>query len=759
MLEKTSVVSLMDIKESVPGLRLAPYPGSSESMLPAIRGIVPNTIAVTNPAPIAIHLNGIYLSQQAGLNVAALELERVEVLKGPQGVLAGRNATGGALNLSTVKPELGAFGFKQQVTLAQRGQVLSKTSVNMPIGESLAAKISYLNSSKDHDGIRNSMPGGIKFGERDSEAWRLDLRWKPTDRVTVDYGYDRSLTKSYDTPGQCILPGSYAIYGAAINFFASIDPRVAAYRDSCSHDYKRELPYAYALQKNSNLAEGHALIIEWEVSPTFTLKSITGYRKVDTANHILYGPTDGSVGGFRADSGPYAISNFFTGASILNNSGMPWTLDNESWSQEFQFLGQIDESLKYTTGIYYSKEKGNQHQGPTIGTYMPALATDFSTLPPTVMDIVTTSQFGVSSAESTATAVYGQLSWRPDVLERKLEVVPGIRYSRDHRQAVGYSNGATHVVVPAGPATALAFATIPNPTAYTGAQGDNTFSKTTPSLSLNYHWEPGKMAYAKMAKGYTTGGFDPYAVSAADFSGGYKPETITSLEMGMKGEFLERRLRTNLALFQSKFKDEQKTVNGPLGPTDWRIVNVGESTYKGLEADITAQVTTGLRLGFNYAWLKHEYTKWIDPVSGLDVHDKRELIVPTHSYAINLDYRFPRLGTLPGMLDFNLNYSHRDSISTPIALDATATGTTTPIPVDILRERQTTPGYNLVNMRLAWNGIPVGPGDKGDLTIALWAKNLADKRYATFKSLNYYGDAIAVWGEPRTVGVDVIYRY
>ena len=210
-LEKKGVVTLSDINDgSVPGLSLAPYPGSSDFFFPSFRGITTNTAFISGPSPIAVHINGVYQSQLVGLNNPAADLERIEVLKGPQGVLSGRNATNNAINIYTAKPELGTFGFKQQFTVAERDQFLSKTTVNLPVGETFAAKVAYVTNSRDNEGVKNSVPGGYQFGERKSDAVRLDMRWQPSSSVTVDYGYDYSLARGHDTPPQCLYPGNNA---------------------------------------------------------------------------------------------------------------------------------------------------------------------------------------------------------------------------------------------------------------------------------------------------------------------------------------------------------------------------------------------------------------------------------------------------------------------------------------------------------------------------------------------------------------------
>ncbi|CAB1367848.1 putative TonB-dependent receptor [Denitratisoma oestradiolicum] len=742
-LEKKGVITLSDINDgSVPGLSLAPYPGSSEIFFPTFRGVTTNSSFIANPNPIAVHVNGVYQSQLVGLNNPAADLERIEVLKGPQGVMSGRNATGGALNIYTAKPDLSAFGFKQQITLAQREQFISKTTVNVPVTENLAVKIAYVHSSRDNEGIRNSAPNGVKFGEREADAWRFDLRWKPANNVTVDYGYDYSKSEGYDTPPQCLraAPSYLAL--------ATYDARSATFVNGCRTDRQDSLYGPSGIQKNRNQAEGHALNIEWEASPTLTVRSITGYRKVDTSNQYNYGAYVGGLDA-RADSYPLTITdplNVNGGASI--QLGSPAKLYNEAWSQEFQFLGDVSKTFKYTAGVFFASEKGNQHSGPNLGMNLTGGGGASN------VDFIMVDNKGIHSSKLDSWAVFGQLNWTPDILEQKLEIVPGIRFTKDHRRVVGYNTGWTtgYITMPTGASSAMLLAapfSIAAPgVGFASAAAERRYSQTTPALSLNYHVNKGVMTYLKLSKGFTAGGFDQVSggASAAGFVKGFDPETIKSVELGMKGEFMDRRLRTNMALFQSKFDNEQKSVfNGIAG---WATQNVGGSTYKGFEFDLTARVTDDLRASFSYATLSHHYDKWIDPSTQTDVTNRRKLIVPKNDATLTLDYRFPNLG-LPGKLDGSLTFSHRGATSTPINFDASPN----------IEQESTVPSFSVVNARLALSRIKVGPGANGDLTVALWGKNLADKKYLVMSNPGWTSAWSGNWGEPRTYGLDLIYQY
>ena len=742
-LEQRGVVTLGDINNaSVPGVNLAPYPGSSDFFFPTFRGITTNTAFISAPNPIAVHVDGVFWSQLVGLNNPAADLERIEILKGPQGVLSGRNATGGVINIFTAKPSLGEFSFKQELSGAERGQYLSRTIVNLPVGDTFAAKLSYLWSTRDDQGVSNTAPQGPDFGQRDVSAWRVDLRWKPGNGdVTVDYAYDRSDATGYDTPSQCLYPAP-----AVTQLAFTGDPRIQDFIAGCSPKKLDKLYYPFKLPENQNLVDGHTLNIDWHVSDALTIRSITGYRQIDTRNSYNYGAYAGEPAGFaavRSDSGPLLVPG-----TPFNGESHPVKLDNKAVSQEFQFLGDVRPTLQYTAGLYYSHEDGEQHSGPNIGMYLPSgTGTEF-------VDFAFVDEKGLHSSISDSFAVFGQLSWFPDILDQKLEVVPGVRYTRDHRKADGYNTGWTTGYVigpPTGLGTGTLYATVPlappGTIGFASAKGDQTFSKTTPALSLNYHFSDDLMTYAKYTMAYTSGGFDPVSgpATAAAFVAGFKPETIQSIELGFKGEFFDNRLRTNVALFQSKFTDEQKSVALPSG--GWKTENVGKSTYKGVEFDATAAITENLKLTLSYATLSHHYDEWIDPATGDDVTKLRKLIVPKNDYNVDLDYRFPDFG-LPGTLFLNINYGHRGETSTPLNLS-----------VPNVELYSTTPAFSLLNARLTLSELHFGSDSHNRFTVAAWGKNLTDKEYVTLAYQGWVTAGSGSWGDPRTFGVDVKYEY
>lgn len=742
-LENNSVNSFSDVKALVPALKFTPFPTAQESLLVTIRGISAGAIELPQDTPTAVHINGVYIARGNGLNMAAADLERIEVLRGPQGTLYGRNATAGAINMITAKPK-GDFAFKQQITLGEYDQKLSKTSINLPITDNLFSKIAYLYDDKDGY-IDNSAPGGIDFGARNAQAARFDLRWEPSANLTVDYGYDWSHGRYYSTPGQCMEQGTTPTLGTLM------DP------EDCGKHFKDKISFYGHMPKNTVTTQGHALSVEWDAGWA-TLRSITAYRDLnDNYYAILFG------------GGPYITGGSvdFYGPGLSLPAQSNHTKQNQL-SQELQLLGDIGEQLSYSTGLYYFKESGSETKG--YGTSLIRVINPTTTLlsmnGPRDLDV-----------DNESWAVFGQLTWTPPILDNNLEIIPGLRYTRDSREASMFEKrGGRYIVTPSG--AILDEASAGNVPVYTGypdapnsftgtpAKFDKDFSKSTPSLTVQYHVNEDLMTYAKWVKGYKSGGTAVRASNTAAFETGFNPETLTSIELGFKSTWLDQRLRVNADIFQSKFKDQQITVRNaalaaasPTNPgVPYDIVNAGRSTYEGAELEIQAAITENLRVGVDYAYLHFQYDKVEDPASGTDVTHFYHTIVPTNSYSVRADYtRDVGVGTL----GVNLSYSYTDRNSGSFQDIYTTPGGVATLASAADPRQYVTPSYGIWNGRVSLSDIRVGDSGKSSLGVALWAKNLTDEKYVNygFVTLAQAASYQAFWGEPRTLGIDLTYKY
>lgn len=729
-LERNVIVSLTDMRTQAPGVTINNFPLAQEStLLVNIRGSQPFSAAVTLDQPVAIHLNGVYLARSDGLNsVTAADLERVEILKGPQGTLVGRNAASGALNIVTAKPSFDGLQFKQQLTVATRDQLTTKTALNLPITATLAARISYLHKSIDEpaNGVKNSGPGP-ELGTSKTDAGRLDLRWKPVDSVTVDYGYDQTKMKLQDQPFVCLGATSILVNKA-----------------DCSDNYRSTLTGASRQPDSDVEVEGHTLNVDWVASDTFTVRSITGYRKLTETyyKNMIYSP-----GNFGYIAGP--VTSLPPAATVtmpMPVSSVPSIVNQDQISQEFQFVGRPSEFFNYTSGLYYFEEKG--YEAPSQYVYRPSASS------------ATLIRQKQAWARNKSWAIFGQFSWRPDVLSRKLEIVPGVRYTRDTRDVRVIDNGLVSYALGASSYTQ---------TLATPAQAGNGHlagSKATPSLSVLYHFDDQVMGYGKIVKGYRTGGFNMSDGNLARALVGFAPETLMSRELGFKGQFLENRLRTNLAYFVMDYKDQQMQIQDPnvIGRYVAIITNAGKSQIKGLELDVNYAVTKDLRLGLNWTRLDLEYKKVIVPGASTNVASRFYRKLPKNNYTVNVDYRlFPDLG-LPGKLEAHLDYTHMDAQSGSTTDGITRGGVFAGYTPIQFAELDLTPAYSIWNGRLALNGINAVPSGQGDVSVGLWAKNLTDKKYLSYVMAGapfggITGTSLGLWAPRRTVGLDVIYRF
>ncbi|HSB96237.1 MAG TPA: TonB-dependent receptor [Spongiibacteraceae bacterium] len=734
-LENNAVNSFSDIKALVPAVRFTPYPTAQQNLLITIRGIPPGAIELTQDTPTAVHINGVYIARGNGLDMSVADLQNIEILRGPQGTLYGRNATAGAVNLITVKPT-GDFNFKQQITVAQQDQRISKTSINFPITDQLYAKVAYMYDIKEGY-VDNNAPGGNDFGDREANAARIDLRWVPTADLTIDYSYDWSAQRYYMTPGQCMEKGNATGSSAAIS--AAMDP------NQCSSHFLDKLTMYGHTPKNKVTADGHTLTAEWDLNK-MTLKSITGYRSI---NDNYYGIL--LAGGANLIAGSQDTGALPGGYSFDAQSNH--TKQNQL-SQEFQIYGDATDHLTYNAGLYYFKEDGSETKG--LGAALVA------SLPGT--SIVSLNGPRDLDVTNESAAVYGQLTWTPPILDDNLKVIPGVRYTEDRREASMFER-VRGTIYNGTPIPSSAADYIGDGVTGAPAKYDNNFSEVTPSLTVQYQINPDLMTYGKYVKGYKSGGTAVRSSTTLGFEKGFDPEKLTSLEFGAKSAWFDQRVQANIAVFRSNFTDQQVSVRnpaavGPASPTvPFDIVNAGESTYDGVEFDMRVAVTDELRLSANYAYLHFAYDKVEDPVTGTDVTQFYHNVVPNNSYSIAADYSFPDLGF--ANLDANLTYSYVDAASGPFQDPYSVTGNSATQTAPTDRRQFVTPSYGLWNARLALSDIKVGPSGKGSLSVALWCKNLTDEEYQSYNYLTVPAAAQyqAFWGEPRTLGLDVIYQY
>lgn len=749
-LEREGISGVGDLANNVPALTIEPFPISNSTLRIYIRGIGLIDAQITQDPPVGVYVDGVYVARSNGLVSEVADLSRIEVLRGPQGTLYGRNSTGGAINMITKRPNVDELEFQQAFTVGNRSHYSAKTSLNLPLWQGAAAKLAYF--SREIDGfIERTGPGGgdDNFGDKDNEGYRLDFGWDVNEELRVDYSYDasdlKSLTQTYspvspavplDTGDPTTDAVSNQLRQGAIPFY-NFTGRT---RPDSLATPRRPLP-------SESDIEGHTLTFNYSFSDQLEFKYIYGQRElVDAAYVNLAGGT--SSEGYRLDTN--AAFTFDADVATLqarsvNLPGVRFVLDQDQSSHELQFTGNLFESrLSYIAGIYYFEETASERHKLGFQARIPVGGTN------TRLEVLTAD---ASNIDNEAFAYFTQLTWVPPVLEERLSITFGARHSEDSRKADIDRRVVTFAEIPAMGVTEVS----PLDTAVLlsddrlAAAGDKDFQDDSFALILEYVIADEINVYAKAVEAYKSGGFnirEPIAgnfggeASVARFSNGFEPEKALAYELGIKTQLFDRRLRINADVFATDITDQQLNFNVPGSLDDTSVANAGESELSGAELDITYAAAQNLTLMLNYAYLDASVAPSANPLTGEPDEGFVFSSAPRHAYTAAVDWTIMQSSI--GRLAFNGTYSYTGERNGGARREFST------FQFDRVDD------YAVINARLGLYDVPfLG----GDLTVALWGKNLADEEY-TVNNLHqtFHGSRVSIWGESRTYGLDLIYR-
>lgn len=686
---RMGVDEIEDLAARVPNLFVNNFNTDASTVRLFIRGVGINDVQLTQDPSVALYQDGVYVGTSIGAGLEVAELERIEVLRGPQGTLYGRNATGGAVNFITTKPVLDEWQFKQNFTVGNYDLFSSKTTINVPLSERIAARINILDAERG--GVVDNKGPGVDFSEQDRQAVRLALRYQPADTLMVDYSYEQSDIEDSN-------PYSQITHGAPVNLgFLSTtftEPVASSRLDSVA---------AVRHQEHGNVdVEGHTLTFTWDASDSLTLTSISAYR--DMRNNNFY------------DSFPTAYVQYIATGAQQN----PILMETErvtrfeQWSQEFQLVGGADTAfgaVDYAAGLYFYKDEGFQ----------------------SVEDVGFNGTAGLldeTETKNRSIAAYGQATVSPELLSGKGHITLGGRFSKDTREAIRRNlNSPSFAVLPGGE-----------------AHYDKTFSNFNPSLTLAYDLSDTSHIYAKVLTGYKSGGTSQRSANPILFAQGFEEEDVISYELGLKSEWLNSRLRFNMALFSMQIDGFQTSIQSGFTTSDRDFVGIDDTAIDGVEMDVNWMATDNLVFELSYGYLNTDMgANEVNAPDQANVITTTQLIddlvyAPRHAGSLSADYRIDLAST---ELSFYLSYSYQDRSNT----------SSNAIDNSVIDARE------LVDATVTWSGMEALGGI---LEVSLWAKNLLDDDYKTTSTagFSFFGiEEQAVFGEPRTYGVTLRYTY
>ena len=380
-LEAKGIANMYGALSATPSVTVEKLSASTNTVAVFMRGLGNVGVNANSGGSVGFYQDGFFVPRMYGVTSELADVERIEVLRGPQGTLYGMNTIGGAVNIVSKRPS-GEFGLKQRLDFGSRDEFRSSTAINLPKWNGIAAKVSALNSSIDGY-VRNAGPSN-DFGEEGSRAGRLQLRIEPTDKLSIDYFVD---VGRYDWT---------SLYYQAPDMHGTTPPLLGSVY--VGPDRPLSTSYrAFDVPKNQDKLQAHGLTLTWDASEALTVKSLTGYRDLTSENDINFVDSPGFPFMQAEDSG------------------------SRQFSQEMQFLGTLlAGQLRYVAGLYYFEQKISGH-----------LDYDFSALG-------AGHQIKQSKYQAESRAGYGQLTWAPG----RLELTLGARYTEDDRAGQAHDSGA-----------------------------------------------------------------------------------------------------------------------------------------------------------------------------------------------------------------------------------------------------------------------------------------------------------------------------
>lgn len=616
-IQRFRIQNLTDLNTLVPNLSAVEGAGGTRSVVFQIRGLYATGTALGADAGVATYLDGVYLRGGGASIVNYADLERIEVLRGPQGTLFGRNTSGGAIAFITKDPN-GEFGFRQKLTTGNYDLFESRTRVDTPKVGPFSASLNYTYSDREGP-VRNSGAGfTVDFAEfgggRFVSPERLgDSRTEAVFlAVDGDFHQDLSLVYKFDYTDMEATPTAVGVLGA-IPVLASLT----------GPSFGTELPdtvnNAFHFP-TSQVTRGHNLTAEYALNDSMMLRNILSYREasVQAPGHTLDG-----LGQFA----PIVVIFAVTGENA-----------RKEFSEELQFIWD-EAAFTLTTGLmYYDLDQ-------TAGGYKNAQNGFFGSAPPNLTFFPGSRPAAPSEVEAESMAVYGQYEYH---LNDQWDLIVGGRYTKDEKVYIDRTLMTGEVL-----------------------ETDYDDSQFTYLLGINYKPTVDSLVYSKYSTGYISGG----VVSGL----AYELEKSKSFEVGAKASWLDNRLQTNAAWFFVEYENQQfgtagNLVNPPV-PTPQVLVNAGETEAQGIEFEGSWLPFSGLTMGLNVGYLDFEF-KDVDLVLLGGPISKH--LRPKWTSTVSADYETPSvIGSAYLQFHFDASYRSEEEVITRLVpfADGTNPGT------------------------------------------------------------------------------------
>jgi iron complex outermembrane receptor protein len=715
-LEQRHIVSLVDVSKVAPNLTFYATSGSLGGAGAFMRGIGYADNTVGQDAPIAIYVDGVYNGRFTVGAMQLVEPAQVEVLRGPQGTLFGRNTTGGAISITTHVPS-NEFGGEAKISYGSFRQITGEARIDTGLIANTGIKLSVAYAHDQRDATHKTF---LTSSDQGPGSYRNDALW----------------FKGMGSWGNlsAILTGDHSELSGIATTLQIVDG-TAAFRNmvalSPSHGgsyYPIVDTPLFNIPSDTNAgvqhvkSEGIGLTLTYKVADYLNIKLISAARDYTRNDPSAYGP--GNLAVNTPTVGNPGLITFFNGAYGFLSRGQ----SQHQYSEELQLSGTLGD-FDYVGGAYWFTEHAFDHAFTQLPFPLGAGATGLTVNTPRAYTV-----------DSRTVAGFAQVNYRPSYFDKKLEISGGIRYTADKR-----TFNQTQALV-----RSAALSTV----------------KPNYLASISYQWTPGIMTFFRFSTGYRAGGFNARASACPGTPGSaacatYLPENLESYEAGLKLEAFDHRLRMNASGFYNTYRNLQVTqfvAPGAAGAGGNTAVNTNAS-YRGFEVEVEAIPIDRLTLDASVGYVNPKYSLYpkallagkIEPgcygliVGGAVVGQNcapvaQFVAVPKVTADISGTYVFPMQSY--GEWSMRLNYSWRDKTTWySFALPTS----------NFFNNALTGDSYGLLSARLMLSKIPMPRGATAQISI--YGDNLTDERYIN-QGIDFSYFATIVWGDPRTVGIE-----
>ncbi len=702
-LEEDRILSFEDVAKRTTSLSFTAISGLDQEF--NIRGITNTRLdSPSADQSIGIFTDDVYVGRPGLFNFDLYDIERVEVVRGPQGVLLGRNVVGGAINIITASPKF-TNGGSLSASYGNYDDILLRGHVTGPISDNVAARVSF--QTHRNSGYSRDILNNRDLDDIQSIQARGQLLFQPAEsdfeaRLIVDYVHDES-----NGIAQIAIDGPDAGNG----------PWSAA-RKEIGQIRGKPLTIREALPQHP--------IFKGDVSPTpqgLTRDAVSVIGQVskglgDVADlQVVIGYRDGKADSQYDQTGVGPDNGYGVISPTLFTTPVGESEDATQFSQEIRLVSQpSDSGFEWIVGGYHQRDDVTK-----IDHF-------WGEVPLAALDLISGESLWNNDATSESWAVFGQVGYQFSPL---FKAVAGLRYSHDKKSGIvtgtavetgdRFNPGGTVPLTPLG-------AGLAEGESFTASYSDS-WGKLTPQFTLEFTPSERVMFYASYATGYKGGGFEDTPANAVAAAISYDPETVNNYELGAKLEFMNRRARLNLAVFQMDYNDLQVTQtdsNCLCSVTD----NAADARIRGIELEGQVIPFNGLELFGGLTLLDTKYLEFTDSL-GNDNTGKFLQRTPKYQFNVGFQYTVP-VGD-NDELKFRTNY--------------TGKGKTYWFPTNAQFEDP----YGLLDARISYTF-------DNRWTAALWARNLTDAEYRV--NVNYaLNDEVSRFGAPRTYGAEIAFKF